>query len=104
MEERPNTKVAFNLHAWGPLYIIPYSYYKDAKNKEMKQGTTIYNIYKEYENEGKFPRSWDFEYGNAYKAIKYVANGDAGDWMLHERGIIAFSVEVGSDCKHKDCA
>ena len=32
--------------------------------------------------------------------INYYANGEASDWMLHEKGIIAFSPELGSDEQH----
>jgi hypothetical protein len=34
--------------------------------------------------------------------IGYEANGEASDWMLHEKNIIAFSVELGSDKKHSE--
>lgn len=34
--------------------------------------------------------------------IGYEANGEASDWMLHEKNIISFSVELGSDKAHSE--
>lgn len=31
------------------------------------------------------------------ETVRYVANGEASDWMLHELGIIAMSIEIGID-------
>ena len=36
------------------------------------------------------------------QTIEYQANGETSDWMLHERGIIAMSPELGSDSKHHE--
>lgn len=38
-----------------------------------------------------------FEVGTAIDTIKYVANGEASDWMLGVHDIISFSPEIGSD-------
>jgi hypothetical protein len=34
-------------------------------------------------------------YGNAKNLVGYAANGEASDWMLHEKGIIVISPELG---------
>ena len=54
-----------------------------------------FNFYKEiYDNAG-VPKSYSF--GNGVTTIGYTANGEASDWMLHEKGIYAMSPELGID-------
>ncbi len=39
--------------------------------------------------------------GNAIDTIYYTANGEASDWMLHDKNIISISPELGlSDFKN----
>jgi len=38
----------------------------------------------------------DGQYGNAIETVKYSTDGEASDWMLGERGILAFSPELGN--------
>lgn len=35
-------------------------------------------------------------HGNAYQTVGYSTDGEGSDWMLGERGIVAFSPELGS--------
>lgn len=34
--------------------------------------------------------------GNGAVTVNYTANGEASDWMLGERGVIAMSPELGT--------
>ena len=36
-------------------------------------------------------------FGNAAKAIGYITNGEASDWLLATHGIIALSPELGDE-------
>jgi len=42
-----------------------------------------------------------WKWGNGFDTVKYTANGEASDWMLGEKNIIAFSPELGT-CEKKD--
>lgn len=40
--------------------------------------------------------------GNGKQTIKYDANGEASDWMLAKKDIIAFSPELGIEDKRSE--
>ncbi|KRX02639.1 hypothetical protein PPERSA_11979 [Pseudocohnilembus persalinus] len=102
MTETHNIKAAINFHAYGPLWITPYNYYNDKNNSDIVVNSTTYNIYQYYKDNANFPQHNTFAYGNAKQTIDYQANGDASDWMLHDLGVIAVSIELGSDGQHKE--
>lgn len=95
-------RLAVNFHAYGPLWIVPYNYGKDPENPELRHDQTPYQIINQYKQGDDFPKRIDFAFGTGIQTVNYPANGEATDWMLHERGIIAISVEVGSDGLHND--
>ena len=86
----PNLRIALNLHAWGPLFIQPYNW-DDSKNANLESGAK--KFYDDVFKNAGVPNG--YTQGNGAKTIGYTANGEASDWMLHERGIYALSPELG---------
>ena len=88
-------RVAINLHAWGPMFIVPFSFDDSKSNALLKEkhakAEAFYNgvFYKDVSPIG-------YSFGNAVDTIGYTANGEASDWMLGERGIYAISPEIGT--------
>lgn len=99
IEESGKVSSAMNFHAWGNLWITPYCYSKDP-NYESLMDPFVYRFYRSFEkrlSELGYSKS-----GNAEETIKYVANGEASDWMLAAHGIISFSPELGNDNAEDD--
>ena len=97
IESHPEIKIAFNYHAWGNLVIYPFNY-ADSKESTIKLFTNYIffkHLYNEFVEEADFPKN--FKHGNGMEAIQYKANGEASDWMLGEKRILAFSPELGID-------
>lgn len=65
-----------NLHCFGNLWIIPYSY----ADEELDTDSVPYKIYEDYKNNGEF--TGKYMYGHAKQLVGYTANGEAADWML----------------------
>lgn len=90
---------AINFHAYGNLWINPYSYYNQKDVKLLFDS----NVYDFYENYHQDLRIKGFKkVGTAIEVINYVANGDAGDWLLAEHGILNLSPELGSNDKNSE--
>ena len=100
-ERHPKIRVALNLHAYGPLFIIPFNFDESAGNDFLKEDhEPAYKFYEEvYWNAG-VPQSYTF--GNGMITIGYTANGEASDWMLGERGVYAMSPELGISDRRSD--
>ena len=96
IEDHPDIKIAINYHTWGNLIITPYNYLSEKESNKLieKDFPTLFQVYKEFEKEANYPSNYLF--GNGAKTIAYTANGDASDWMLGERHILAFSPELGN--------
>lgn len=85
---------AMNFHSYGDLWIEPYNYIKDKKDKELaRKNHMLFEAYQEF-NIGGF-RPDGAKYGNAAATIDYLANGEATDWMLATHNVFAFSPELG---------
>ncbi|EAS01158.2 zinc carboxypeptidase family protein (macronuclear) [Tetrahymena thermophila SB210] len=97
VEDRPNLKIAFNFHSYGNMWIRPINYLADRENKELQKMIREYHIYQEFDEEAKF--SEDAKKGNAIMVLQgdYLANGEATDWMLLKKKIIAMSPEIGDE-------
>jgi len=94
--DNPKVRVALNLHAYGPLFIIPFNFDEQAGNALLKSKADYakaYEFYTEIFDNAGVPSSYTF--GNGATTIGYTANGEASDWMLQERGIYAMSPEIG---------
>ena len=95
IESNPDIKIAYNYHAFGNFYVIPYNYLSDQDNTNLKQNPDIYSTYQDFEKSEFFPKNNRF--GNTQKLLSYSSDGEASDWMLGEKNIIAFSPELGSE-------
>jgi hypothetical protein len=91
--DRVNLKVAVNLHAYGNLFITPFNY-ADATNSRLHMGyksaDDFYDLVWEQMPPGNLK-------GNGATTVGYTANGEASDWFLGEKGIIAMSPELGTN-------
>ncbi|CAD8074790.1 unnamed protein product [Paramecium sonneborni] len=83
-----NIKMAMNLHCFGNLWVLPYSY----DNEELDKDGVPYLIYEDFKLNGHFVGH--YQIGHAIELVKYTANGEAADWMLSQ-GVIAISPELG---------
>ncbi|KAL4494973.1 hypothetical protein ABPG72_015673 [Tetrahymena utriculariae] len=114
VEDRPNLKIAFNFHAYGNMWIRPINYLADRQNKELQKMIREYHIYQEFDVEANFSEDAKqlisqkitffqeinfYRKGNAFMVLNanYVANGEATDWMLLKKKIIAISPEIGDE-------
>jgi hypothetical protein len=98
IEASPHIKSSMNFHAYGDLMIYPYNYLKDNFNKVLgAEKPKLLSAFDYIEKHAPAPKGaiW----GNASKAINYIANGEASDWMLHYHDIIAYSPEIGNHDK-----
>ncbi|CAD8153177.1 unnamed protein product [Paramecium pentaurelia] len=86
--ENYNIKMAMNLHCFGNLWVLPYSY----DNEDLDKDGVPYLIYEDFKQNGQF--QGNYKIGHAIELVQYTANGEAADWMLSQ-GIIAISPELG---------
>ena len=96
----PKIVSAMNFHCYGNLWIHPFNYIQDKSNKPLKSLEPFSEIYEYLHKHLTFPKKGVV--GNAKSLIDYVANGEASDWMLGEKGIIAWSPELGNSNKRTD--
>ena len=96
IENHKEIKIAFNYHSYGNLLITPFNYAnpQDSALSLFMNYTIQKTVYDEFKNEGHFPDG--FKQGNGAETIRYSANGEASDWMLGEKRIVAFSPELGT--------
>lgn len=95
IESNPDIKIAYNYHAFGNFYVIPFNYLPNQDNSILKQNAEIYSTYQDFEKSEIFPKNNRF--GNTQELLSYSSDGEASDWMLGEKNIIAFSPELGSE-------
>lgn len=86
----------FNYHSFGNLLVTPFSGHSDKENQKMNlpEWAWAKQIYDEMVSEPYLPEG--IVYGSAVQTVNYQANGDAGDWILQNTGIIAATPELGS--------
>lgn len=90
----PKIVSAMNFHCYGNLWIHPFNYINDRSNKPLKQLEPFAEIYEYLHYHLSYPKKGIS--GNAINMIDDTANGEASDWMLGEKGIIAWSPELGN--------
>lgn len=84
-----------NFHTYGNMWIHPFNYMRKEKIYPENINQKFVNFYEEFGDEVE-EVSPGALYGNAIEMVKYSADGEASDWMLGEKNIIAFSPELGS--------
>lgn len=97
IEDRKHIRVAFNFHSYGNMWIRPINYALERQNKLLEKMHREFHIYQEFDKEAQF--SLDAKKGNAVQVLEgdYLANGEATDWMLLQKKIIALSPEIGEE-------
>ena len=102
VDEHPNIKIVFNYHSYGNIVIIPFNHLKmnDSLNKLKNDFPIHYKMYKDFKEEGYFPKNSIF--GNSDKTIKSISNGEATDWFLGKKNILSFSLELGCEDKNSN--
>jgi hypothetical protein len=95
IDKHSNIKIAYNYHAYGNMMIMPFSFVDDYEKEFMNGFRDEYEAYKAILADSGLPR--DVLYGNAMETVGYSGNGEASDWMLAEKRIIAFSPELGTN-------
>ena len=98
LDKLPNVKIALNFHAWGPLFITPYNWDARKTNPGLTKKAAMFYRYV-FEKAG-VPHGYTL--GNGAQTIHYTANGEASDWMLHEKGIYAMSPELGIESRYAE--
>ena len=102
VDSHPDIKITLNYHTWGNLIITPFNYLKLNESLTIlkKEFPLFFNIYQDFKKEANFPKN--FEFGNSYKTINYITNGDATDWFFGKKKILSFTPELGSGKKNSD--
>lgn len=85
-----------NFHAYGNMWITPYNYNSNDNYFDMMsfKHATWYSLFADILHNKNFKIV-----GNAQATINYTANGEASDWMLAKKNIIAMSPELGRDTR-----
>jgi carboxypeptidase T len=78
-------QVALNHHSYGNLLVYPFGY-----NDHQTPDSTLFSNYGEL-----LTNLNRFLYGTGTQTVGYKTNGDSDDWMYGEKGIYAFTPEVG---------
>lgn len=95
IEKNTEITIAFNYHSYGNFFLIPYSFLKEKSNEYLKENNYfIYKQYKDFEKQEIFPAN--NKLGTTSNLLNYTSDGEASDWMLGEKGILAFSPELGN--------
>lgn len=76
------------------MWIHPFNYLKKPNFYPDFLEQKYVDFYKEFEENIKSVTK--SKYGDAIEMVGYQTDGEASDWMLGERGIVAFSPELGS--------
>jgi hypothetical protein len=97
IEKHSDIKVAYNYHSYGNMLLTPFMYLRNAQEEFNKEYEKEFKIYNEFFEEADLPPY--AKTGNGYKATGSSGNGEASDWMLGEKRIIAFSPEIGNNDK-----
>jgi hypothetical protein len=98
IEKHSDIKVAYNYHSYGNMLLTPFMYLRNAQEEFNKEYEKEFKIYNEFFEEADLPP--DAKTGNGYKVTGHSSgNGEASDWMLGEKRIIAFSPEIGNNDK-----
>jgi len=95
IEKNPEIKIAYNYHSYGNFFIFPFSFLNEKSFDYLQEKFNyFYRLYKEFEKENIFPVNNKF--GNDINLLNYSSDGEASDWMLGQKGILAFSPELGN--------
>lgn len=99
--QQDKVKFAINFHAYGNLMIQPFNA-DDASNANLDMPEYIHAkaFYEELSASGKIPAG--NQKGNGQQTIGYTANGEASDYMLGDRKVIALSPELGIQNTHSN--
>lgn len=88
-----NIKIAYNFHAFGPMYVWPYNgAHPDKLQEENPDAQAIFN---EIWDGAVFPEST--LKGNAIQTVGYEADGEANDYIMKQFNIPSVSPELAND-------
>lgn len=101
IKKNPTIISAMNFHTYGNMWIHPFNYMTEVGKYPRNLPSKFVDF---YENFGKMVKtvSPNAKYGNAIEMVSYNTYGEASDWMLGEKGIVAFSPELGSEKEDTD--
>ena len=86
--EEHNFKIALNYHSYGNILIYPFGWDYNQVPPESD-----FEIFTEFGTEMTQFNSYNIGTG---PELLYTVNGEANDWMYGEKGIFAFTPEIGS--------
>ena len=90
LETHRDVKIALNMHSYGNLLIHPFNYL-NFRNERFKKHS-LYPNYERFILEAAVPQSYLI--GNGPATVRYMANGEATDWMLAAMNLLTFSPEL----------
>lgn len=97
IDQNPNIVSALNFHSYANAWVRPYSYTHNTNEDALKKRDyRLWKLYKDFEKAAR-PSASRIRFGTAMELVKYVATGEASDWMLSKRSIFAWSPELGCD-------
>ena len=86
VDSHQNIKFAIDIHAYGNDYVLP----SQITRTNMK-GTEYEEFYKEAELDSSH------KFGTCQEILGYITSGDVSDWIVGEKNIPAFSLEIGAE-------
>ncbi len=96
IENKLNVISAMNFHAYGNMWIWPFNYSNSRLfTKDNEIDKNIWRFFNDFESIVKAITPTAL-YGNAISMVKYRSFGEASDWMLGAKNIVAFSPELGT--------
>lgn len=96
IDQNPNIVSALNFHSYANARVRPYSYTHNTNEDALKKTDFRLWHYNDFEKAARSSAS-RIRFGTAMELVKYVATGEASDWMLSKRSIFAWSLELGCD-------
>lgn len=87
-------KVVYNFHAYGNMFLHPFSSDDSQNSKLVTEFPEQARIYREIWEDNGLPHG--NRKGNGERVIDYQADGDASDWILDAHGIVSADPELGT--------
>lgn len=85
-----------NIHTYGNVWIYPFNFKRDPHGSELSRNhRLLFDFYKELEQKVR-SKDHHIVFGNASFTLDYPSNGEASDWLVGAKNILALDMELGS--------
>ena len=96
VDAHPKIVSNVNIHTFGNSWIYPFNYVHDKQNHLLEKKYRLYfDFYKDFTDSMK-RKHLSALFGNAFFALDYTTNGEAGDWFTGKKKILNIDLELGN--------